>query len=117
MINIVDTILDDSIENPCVLLPENLGAKVRQYSANIKLVVSRYSYQKNNKIEGMNETVGDFYQYLYNKQEYNIEYLTERLLALKVDYLVCENGNGNLESERIHLKDIVDGYQIYYIER
>ncbi len=117
VINIVDTILDDSIENPCVLLPENLGAKVRQYSANIKLVVSRYSYQKNNKIEGMNETVGDFYQYLYNKQEYNIEYLTERLLTLKVDYLVCKNGNGNLESERIHLKDIVDGYQIYYIER
>ena len=68
VINIVDTILDDSIENPCVLLPD-------------------------------------------------IEYLTERLLALKVDYLVCKNGNGNLESERIHLKDIVDGYQIYYIER
>lgn len=116
VITIMDTILEDSVDNPCILLPDNLATKARQYSANVKLAVGRYSYRRNNIIEGTEETIGEFYQYLYHKNEYNTKYIEDRLLAMQVNYLVRKDDNINLESEYVHLKTIIDGYQIYYID-
>lgn len=117
VISIVDYILDKnkSIKKPNVLFPDDLAAKVRQYSTKVVTVWSRNLYQGNTIIPNTDKTLNSFYYSLYSDPTLESETIYENLKFLGVEWLIMPENNRLINNENIILQDTLNGYSIYYI--
>jgi hypothetical protein len=114
VIHIVDFINENktSEHKPNVLFPENLAAKVRQYSTEVVTVWSRWLYQGTNIIPNSDITLSSFYYPLYNNEISDTEYIISNLQKLGIEWVILPY-ELSISDKRMVLIKSIDNYNIY----
>lgn len=103
-----------SKEKVCIFLPKPLAAKIRQYSLNFLVPVSRDSYQSDFVIPNTDIAVVDFWKYLYSEEDLDMQYVYAQFDNLDVEYWVKEDDGYIYDSDRLDFVKNIGNYQLYH---
>ena len=107
----------DTDEKVCIFLPKMFSAKIRQFSLDFIVPVSRDSYQSDYIIPNTEIAVVDFWKYLYSEENLDMQYVYDQFDNLSVEYWVKDDDGNIYDSNSLHLVKQIGNYQIYYYLR
>lgn len=116
VLEIADCINDNKNNNEkvCVFLPKVFAAKMRQYSLEFLVPVSRESYQSDYIIPTTDIAVVDFWKYLYSEENLDMQYVYSQFDNLGVEYWVKEDDGNLYNSDSLELIKHIGDYQLYH---